>query len=223
MDIAMSKKLYWSICMSGMLYGIELMSLSSSQVEILETGHRQMGKQIQGLPVSTPNPAVYPQIGWISIRGYILRKMMLFLCKTLCNPVSNVYKDVVIDRITHLRYMCESSNSPVANMYQACKQLGIAAAIHDGLDSGVMPSYTSFKRWINKAVLDAEDAMNQVSLHMYDCLDVFRMVVHGIKLCSWWQLAEKHSHLRNQCRSAVLLITWFDSRYRKVRCDLCNT
>ena len=223
MDVTISSKLYWCICIPSMLHGVEVMSLSDAQVGMLETGHRQMGKQIQGLPLSTPNPAVYPQIGWISMKAFIDKKLMMFLCKLMCNPLDNVYKEVMTDRILHLRYNSEVSSSPGAIMYQTCVQYGIAPMLLKGLDTGEMPSYNKLKKCISWAVMHSDSAMQSVQLQMYQCLYVYRNVIQETKLCIWWQLAEKYPKLRKCCRSAVLLLSWFDSRYSKVRCESCDS
>ncbi len=83
MDPCAASKVYWSVCIPSMLYGAEVLELSHDQQRKVETAHRQMAKQVQGLPECTPDPATLAQKGWVSTECFINRKCMLLAWKLL--------------------------------------------------------------------------------------------------------------------------------------------
>ncbi len=62
-----ASKLYWSISVTSMLYGIEILELSNVDFCKVETAHRQMAGNLQGLPGFTAGPAVLATLGWFSL------------------------------------------------------------------------------------------------------------------------------------------------------------
>ena len=98
-------KLYWSVGMSKMMYGLEMLSLSERSVQILEQAHGSIAKLIQGLPRQTINATCIAPIGWISVEAFIDLMKMMFLWRVLSLPVNNIYKQIAIIRVASVIYM----------------------------------------------------------------------------------------------------------------------
>ena len=50
-----NKKVYWSICVPKLFYGLEVVNLDVKQFALLELFHSSMAKQEQGLPEHSSN------------------------------------------------------------------------------------------------------------------------------------------------------------------------
>ncbi len=57
-----------------MLYGIEIWELSNVDFGKVETEHRQMARNLQGLPGFTAGPAVLATLAWFSLSAWADRK-----------------------------------------------------------------------------------------------------------------------------------------------------
>ena len=58
-----SSKLYWTVAIQKMLYGLEVTQLSENITESIEGAHRQHYEIIQGLPDNIPCPASSAPLG----------------------------------------------------------------------------------------------------------------------------------------------------------------
>ena len=62
-------KLYWSLVVPQMAYGLEIIGLSRYAEAALETAHNGMAKIAQGLPRCAANAAALPPLGWWSMHS----------------------------------------------------------------------------------------------------------------------------------------------------------
>ena len=95
--------IYWSIAIPRMLYGLDVTAVNDKCICSLENSHRTFAKYIQNIPQNTPNPAPLATLGWLSISAYIAFIKIMFIVRTLCLPVSNVYRQVMVYRLKLLR------------------------------------------------------------------------------------------------------------------------
>ena len=113
-------KLYWTIAIPKMLYGVEVTPISKGDSAELENAHRQHAKLIQGLPMNIPNPAPLATMGWLSIDSYIAMKQMLFMWRTLTLSCDNVYKQIMVHTLKqcfHRPGQIKKNYGPVAQIY----------------------------------------------------------------------------------------------------------
>jgi len=89
-------KIYWSVSVSKMVYGLDVKPVSDAGLEELEKAHRNHAKLIQGLPQNVPNPAPLATLGWMSMTSYIAIMKLCFLLKILCFPDGMIYKRVCV-------------------------------------------------------------------------------------------------------------------------------
>ena len=221
MDPSIASRLYWTVVIPVMLHGVELLPLTPSQVDKLDSAHIQMAKVLQGLPDYTPNAGTLCQIGWISISSFLRRKSMLLLYKLLHLPGSTTAKQVVVTRLTQLRHSPDDSNSPISLMYRHYRAYGLADMVHRVLDTGVIPCYNLWKKQVQTAVMSAEGNRQIVSRLLHPSLKIYNMAIGGIQLCQWWRLAVSSPMTREKCRCTISFICSYDARYRNGRCQFC--
>ena len=85
-------KIYWSIAVARMAYGLEVDFIDENNMEELAKAHRHHAKIVQGIPNMVHKPAVLAPLGWISMKGYIAIKEMCFLWSILCYSDTDIYK-----------------------------------------------------------------------------------------------------------------------------------
>ena len=72
-------KLYWSIAIPHMTYGLEVVPMDDSHTEELSQAHRVHASIEQQLPENAHKPTVLTTIGWMSMPAYIAYGKLLFL------------------------------------------------------------------------------------------------------------------------------------------------
>ncbi len=108
MDPEVSSKVYWSVCIPSMLYGVKVLDLSRTQLGKLETARRQMSKRVQGLPEYTLDPATLSQVGLVALESFVERKCMLWMWKLLSLDINNPVSGVTVCRMIHFKHETKS-------------------------------------------------------------------------------------------------------------------
>ena len=120
-------KLYWSVVIPKMTYGLEVRAISDTRVMEFENVHRKLVKAAQHLLINTPSPATLATLGWTSLESYLDMKKILFLWKIFQFPVSDIYRRIVTKMLQNNLIMgslwnSELRDSPVIDMFKAvCK------------------------------------------------------------------------------------------------------
>ncbi len=225
-----ASKLYWSISISSMLYGVEVWGLKDCEIVKLERAHTQMARNIQGLPGFVANVSVLALLGWISIQGYIDRRCLLFLWSILRLDVFCIYKQLCMYRLLRIRGDSTVSNGgPVLNFYKTCEKYGLCDVVFDMIDSGIVMSKGQWKRLISRKVMEYECMRWRVEIQMYSSLTFYKNVISKYGLCIWWRLAEHNPETLKSCRSVINVLTggcvWFHKTSKDMsgnRCILCE-
>ena len=216
LDPSASSTIYWSAATPSMLYGIEVLPLSGSI-------HRQIAKQVQGLPISTPDEAVLPQIGWITLRSFIAMKKILFLCKILAMSITCVYKEVVLERLVHIRYGDDTYTSPIMDIYIVAQAYGLSHLFDKMVDESGSLSYGHAKKVVKTEIMKYQYNRWKSAILMYRSLKTYASVITYIEMCVWWKVATDFPWLKDKCRKVVSFLASHDSRYGCVRCVMCDT
>ena len=77
--VSLYTKLYWTICVPGMMYGCEIMSISDKQVEMFETAHRFVARRIQHLLEKNPSVICLASLGWWTLESYIDKRKLNYV------------------------------------------------------------------------------------------------------------------------------------------------
>ena len=99
------KKIYDSMCIPKLMYGLEACTLSAECLLMLEISHRYCARKIQGLPPQTPIvvPLATLQLGLLTVESMLHCRLMLMLYRWLSLPYACIYKKIVIARlVSHL-------------------------------------------------------------------------------------------------------------------------
>ena len=99
--ISLYVKFYWTICVSSMCYGCEVMSISDKNMELLESFHRNVAKRIQWLPDKCNSLMCLAGLGWWSLSAYMDIRRLLFLHSVLSKSPM-FYKRAVIKKLYQL-------------------------------------------------------------------------------------------------------------------------
>ena len=82
--------------MPKMLYGLEIMNLTKTDIQTMELAQRKILRQIQGLPKNTANTAIYILLGAETSEIKLDKNVLTFLMNAIRNRNSIEYQ--IIDR-----------------------------------------------------------------------------------------------------------------------------
>jgi hypothetical protein len=203
-----ASKLYWSVVIPGMLHGTEVMCIPGSDMDKFEVEHRKFGKRIQGLPVSTSNPASYAALGWWSIQAYVDRQKMMLLHGILSVKTSCIYKQVAIARLTEVT-LAQSRiyKGPIADMFYTCKKYNLQEHIIDLLETGEKITKSEWKKLVIYAITYKEFYAWKTTCLMYKKLNIYRLVITNIQPSIWWHVAYTIPHCLPACKLVMRLIS----------------
>ena len=68
---AVLSKIYWSVAVPKMVYGLDVTPVNDACMAELESAHRQHAKVAQGIPDNIPRPAPLAILGWLTMQAYI--------------------------------------------------------------------------------------------------------------------------------------------------------
>ena len=100
----------------------------SSDINDLESAHRANAIIVQWSPQKLPNPAPLATLGWLSLGSYLDIQRMMFIWRTLCLPVNNVYRSVLLSNLKKLirdGTPPQKRITPVNMMYDTIKKYGL--------------------------------------------------------------------------------------------------
>ncbi len=105
-----------------MLYGIEIWELNNVDFSKVETAHRQMARNHQGLSGFTAGPAVLATLMRFSLSFWVDRRRLMFLYGLVNLPNDNLYRMITVNHIIHL---CNKTNlvdpkGPISLLYGTC-------------------------------------------------------------------------------------------------------
>ena len=222
-------KLYWSMCIPKLVYGLEVTHVDDENICLLETAHRINAKNIQGIPLTISTPAPLATLGWLSIISYVDIQRIMFLIRTCCLPDNNMYKQVMIYRIICLRNdneMCFKMKSPVYIMLQSFKKYGLYEMLLDCIDKNDFGNVFVWKKLVKKSVWDLEYMQWQVTCSMYSKLCIYNRYASEMKLHPWWEYVKLYPFMFKKV-SAVMSVLMGDQPrgmqiFDQVRCQICN-
>lgn len=210
MNPATMSKLYWSLCVPKMTYGMEVWPISIQSNNAMEKVHNHVAKCIQGLPEQTSDPACHATLGWRTIESHVDVVSLMFLWQLLSLPVFCIYNQIVISRITDFRFgrrlLNSETPSPIGNLYRIATKYGLTEAIHNMLDTGHMPPRNKWRSIVNSAVSDLQVVRWRMSCLMYKKLSNLMMYVPEPFLVQWWHVCKSRPDLTKKCKAIISLI-----------------
>ena len=199
-------KIYWTVAVPRMVYGLEVTPLPVGLIEEMESMHRKLCKLIQGLPLNTPLPAPLAILKWMSIGSHIAMRKIIFLMKLLSLPDRNVYKRMIYHILGPVgQRMPQFSRSPIKEMYRAAWQYGTGMYIWNTLVYGTNDSIYTQKNEIKESIWAKEELNWKATCLLYRRLSPYYNTLSKISIISWWQFAKSNPCKLKQVSAVVAL------------------
>ena len=203
-------KLYWSVIIPKLIYGLEVSSIDEKVMMELESAHKRYSKIVQNLPSNTPAPSTLATVGWLSMRSYIDMGKLLFLWQILCTPVDNMYRFVVKHTrgenliFGHLRQA--DKKGPVNDMLRAASKYGMQETLRQCIINDNFGSTESRKEMTKRTVWEYEKKCRQATCLMYPELEVlYRKYEHDIRMNARWKFCSNHPEMTKKASYCMAL------------------
>ena len=222
-------RVYWSVSVPRMLFGIEVIPLSDSDCQELEKAHRQNAKIIMNVPQSVPNPSVYSTLGWLSMESYIDQMKILFLWKVSVILRNTIYFRVlrfVLSEIVVGRY--SSPLSPICDIAgRFVKHKMYHELVDCVLSADCDRSYLADKLNIKKYIFDLEVERWRASCLLYSSLRIFIKATNNIQMNCWWYFAKSMPAESKKASSVVSVLMGnqphaYQQNLSREHCALCD-
>ena len=200
------KKIYSSMCIPKLLYGLEACVLNEECLLVVETAHRYCARKLQGLPPQTPIVVPLATLGLQTIESMLHCNKMMMLYSWLSLPFSCIYKKVVIARLV---YHLTDTGSHLGALYEAlqlCRQYGIDEYIVRALETGQTMSKAKWKRMVHGVVKERELVRWELTVPLYSSIPLFRECITSISVSVWWHVSQCRPHLTRATRILVRLL-----------------
>lgn len=200
------KRLYRSICIPKLTYGLETCLLNPGCLTLLERAHCFCVRRLQGLPRQTPVVVPLATLGLPTIESLILYKQMILLYRWLSLPVSCIYKRIAIARIVYHLVGKGEHTGPLLNALKACQKYGLENYIIEGITGNII-SLSRWKQLTWEALERDEKSRWKMSTLFYARLSLFKECIVDIDECVWWQLSRQCPAATRVARTVVRLIS----------------
>ena len=219
-------KLYWSVSMPRLTYGLEVKTVHETALYDLERAYRQNAKIVENLPQNTVNPAPLATIGWISIESHLAIMKICFLLRILCLQSDNVYWRVAIYLLNSLMTSGGAHiQSHIANMFAAAKRYRIDDPINAFMrNDNAFRMYVEAKMMVKRVVWKNEYERWKDSCLLYKELSFYMVAVNRISIHQWWKLAKSKPQLSNHIGSVMSVLCGGQPRgsHRNMKQSICQ-
>ena len=228
-------RLYWSIVIPSMTYGLELVNLSHGAEWALEAAHLSMARVIQGLPTQTSRPAILAPLGWWSIHALLAYRRMVLLWRVLLLPSSSFSKIVLVFRI------CEFVKSgtlgdhygPVMLCIASLKEYGLLSYVLNCVRTGILCSISEWKMRVRIRVCTIEYNKHITMKNMYKKLNIYNLCTLNF-VWPWWVFAGQYPKYTRKCKTILRILVGEhclasnpgSQKYQLNKsklCQMCNT
>ena len=204
-------RLYWSIVIPHMTYGLETVAMSAKSIRQLENAHISMAKIIQGLPSQAACVVSLPALGWWSMKHYLMYRRLIFMWQILSLPTESVYKSLLLFIFGWLnnkgRFNVDSYKSPMGMMFFACVQIGVIDYVNQSINQGTYVSMTVWKTKIRAILWQREQRTRTMHSLIYRSSLYFNKCINVGTMWPWWQFCNYNPSLTPQCVVILRLIT----------------
>jgi hypothetical protein len=199
-------KLYWSVAIPKMLYGIEATYVSKADLVILEASHRENARLIQDLPDNSPSAAPLATLGWISMGSYIAMRKLMFLFGILSFPSSSIYRKVVTKRTIDIMSDFKGKRlSPLYNLIEMAIQYKLINFVMLCIEDNLCIEYEKWKSIIKKHIFDVDSLKWSLTCVLYNELVFYRRSIKEIEMHSWWSVTRHNPGVMRQVASVMAL------------------
>lgn len=211
-------KLYWSVAIPSMTYGMEVTPISETGIELMERAHREMAKSAQMVPQNVCNPLPLATIGWLSIAAYVDLKKLCFLFKILCMP-ENVFRTVIVSLfLSDTRQRSTVKGSPVNDLVRVALKYDVIDMAMRAITNGPDMAYDAVKRQLKSNIWALEMCRWKSTCFLYRGVDLYVTNVKHIEIHAWWHAAHDNPHIAR--KFAVIMSLLMGSQPVGMQCDI---
>lgn len=222
-------KLYWSISIPQMTYGMELLSLSASMEHKLEITHMSVAKVIQGLPKQTSSPAVLPPLQWMTIHSILAYKRLTLLWRILLLPVGSICKQLVMSRVLEFirRGFDSAPHGPVRVIVESAMEYRLCELISQSITNAHYMSIDRWKKLVQARIGEVQHATFEARTIMYSKLIMYKQCLDPSSIWPWWVHAQSCPQDGQYCRTMIRLMVGehelqSNGRHASRVCQLCD-
>jgi hypothetical protein len=203
-----TSKLYWSVCIPRMVYGMEVLDGDDAVISVMEKAHRTMAKITQGLPTNTANAACLATLGWRTIAAHVDALKMMFLWRILATlPVQCLYKQVALVRLAHHLFIKHGKHhGPSFDIVQTYNKYGLTDVLLNGVTTGVYMSVNEMKRLIHTKLGEAEKDRFLATTLLYKSLSFYNKCITAITMWPWWIFLHQNPWLHYKVKVVCKLL-----------------
>ena len=189
------------------MYGAEVRKYDEFEIESYEKFNRKMGKDIQSMPSSTPNPAAITSLGWKNLCCKIDIIRLQFIQRILSLNVKSIYRLLFLRRFYYVLYAASNTcTGPVAQIVKTCTKYNFLENVLQLIESGGIISKNEWKKQVLRVVCDRDHANWRFALTLYPKFSLFRTIVLKCEPICWWNLAMYQPYLKRTCITMVNLL-----------------
>ena len=198
-------KLYWSLSVPRMTYGMEILHMSPKSMDALEVAHTSIAKQVQGLPKQTAKVCI-ATLGWQSLESYIDLKKLVFLWRILNLHATSIYRKVLLIR---LLYHCMADGvhyGPTRYIMDVYDKYSLVHELQNGLITGEISSLGVFKNNAKRIIASYESKCYVATVLMYRSIPHILLCGPTIALWFWWCYASRYPSKKYKCRTMAKIL-----------------
>jgi hypothetical protein len=227
---AVASKLYWTVSVPRLTYGIAVADVPEGAIDSLEQHHGSVAKRFQGMSSQTANSACLATLGWWSMEAYVDYLMLIFLWKLLVLPTKCIYKQVIISRLWYHLFRTDGLHmGPVHTMIKVFTKYEVMNILQSALLSGTFMCMSRFKNCIKCKINRSEEVRFRITCELYKSLVNYKECITQIKVWPWWVYINSYRpHLGHKGRVLAKLlyeqshIGLSCSRYKETHSVTCN-
>ena len=195
-----ASKLYWSVCVPRLCYGIEMMAINGEAMDIMEAYHAEMAKTIQSLPVKSSNIGSCATAGWLPMTLYVDMLSLMSLWRIMLMPSSCIYKQILLFRYCCYALQAGVHRGPLSNMLTICSRYKLMDLVESALKGDIPVTKSRWARIVKCKIWDKANLMYKVSLPLYKSLSNIRSSVATVRPHAWWMFAYNNPQYTRICR-----------------------
>jgi hypothetical protein len=201
-------KLYWSISVPQMTYGLELLPLSVNLEQALESAHMSIAKVIQGLPRQTSGPAVLMPMQWLSMHALLAYRRLTLLWRILLLPTESICKQMVVGRVLEIIKVGVGSSpvGPVRVIMESAIEYGLVDLIRCAIISAQFHPISRWKNVVVERIRAVERSAYEAKSKMYVKLSLFCDCISVQFVWPWWIHLQYYPRDTHYCKTILRLM-----------------
>ena len=226
-----ASKLYWSVCISRLCYGLEIMHINGEVMDTLESYHSEMAKVVQGLPENCSNIGSIATVGWLPMSHFLDLMSLMFLWRLITKPASCLYMQILLYRFCCYTMHHGIHRGPLCRILNTCKKYDILFIVQNTLQGHGTMLTSEWSKIVKTRIWDNANLMYKATLPLYKSLTNIKLGVASIGIHSWWKFTMKNPLYTKNCRCIMKMLlgthglktsTYRFTSSNDVLCDNCE-